>query len=403
MLPYITNIKYDQDLLAILEKVKADKRSFHYFNAKREIFALSFRNVDYRAANALKQEMLSRGGDVVVHRDVIQGTIEKSDVALLGTKGALEKLIQKLEAMPYWGLKEIKEGIEKFLKNSSQKEWDLTLSNGEIIKLNSNTKIIGILNITPDSFYSTSKVTDLEQCAKRAFDMKEKGAIILDIGAESSRPGSDPVSEETEKERILPVIQRLRKEGFDLPISVDTTKAEIAKAALGEGADIINDISAGMLDPEMFRVVAQEKAPIILMHMKGTPKTMQINPKYDDLLGEILDFFSERINAANCAGVDAEKIVIDPGLGFGKTKEHNLIILKNLKAFSALGRPVLIGHSRKSTIGAVLEKDDPKDRLQGTLAITALCAWEDVPLVRVHDVSENYDVVRMINAIKEVK
>jgi dihydropteroate synthase len=403
VLPYLINIRSDKDLVDILEKINADKRSFPYFRAKKDTYAIFLRDVDYRAANALKQEMLSRGGDAIVHRNVIQGTIDKSDVVLLGTISSLEKLAKKLEAMPYWGLEKIKGELEKFFQNLAIKGWNIVLGSGKSIELNDNTQIMGILNITPDSFYSTSRAMELDECVKRAFEMKEQGAIILDIGAESSRPGSEPVPAETEKERLLPVIQRLRKEGFDLPISVDTTKSEIAKAALGEGADIINDISAGILDPEILRVAAQEKAPIILMHMKGTPKTMQLNPHYNNLLGELLDFFKERMDAAHKAGVDTNKIILDPGLGFGKTKDHNLMILKNLKAFAGLGRPILIGHSRKSTIGAVLKKDDPKDRLQGTLAITALCAWQDVPIVRVHDVRENYDVVRMINAIKEVK
>lgn len=401
MTPYVCPITSVSELKAMLLRLKADMRSLPYFEAKRSILPLYVGETDFRAANALKQEMLSRGGDAVVHRDAIQGKITSCDVLLLGTPGQYGSLIQKLQAMPYWGLETIREGLARALSNLTFTAWKIPLPQGGSLDLGDHPVVMGILNVTPDSFFAPSRALDIDECIRRALKMQEEGMDILDLGAESTRPGSDRVPEDVEKKRLVPVVRALRESGFRLPISVDTTKASVANAAISAGADMINDISAGLVDPGIMDVVASAGAPYVCMHMKGTPRTMQQNPVYNDLLGEIISFLEERIESASSRGIDVSRIILDPGLGFGKTAGHNLAILKNLKSFRVLGRPLLIGHSNKSTIGKVLHETPAEERLEGTLAITALCAWEGVSIIRVHDVRENARVIRMIRAVKE--
>lgn len=401
MIPYICQIKSRTELKSILGRLNADMRSLPFFESKRNVLAFFVSGADFRAANALKQEMLSRGGDAVVHRDAIQGTIKTCDVLLLGTSGQYRSLIRKLGLMPYWGLEAIRAGLAEAMANLSVTAWTMPVRHGGPLRLGDETLVMGIINITPDSFFPASRAEGIEECVERAFCMQEEGMSILDLGAESTRPGSEPVHEEVEKERILPVLRELRKNGFNLPVSIDTAKSSVARAAIDEGADMINDISAGRSDAAIFDVAASRDVPYICMHMKGTPKTMQENPRYDDLIGEIIAFLRERTETALSHGVDGSRIIIDPGFGFGKTAEHNLTIVKNLQSFRVLGMPLLIGHSNKSTIGKVLDNTTEEGRLEGTLAITALCAWEDVPIVRVHDVRQNVHVIKMIQAVKE--
>ncbi|ABS59965.1 MULTISPECIES: dihydropteroate synthase [Fervidobacterium] len=261
-----------------------------------------------------------------------------------------------------------------------------------------HTNVMGIINVTPDSFYANSRVNELE-LLNRVEQMIKDGVEIIDIGGESTRPGADPVPLEEEIKRVVPAVKMIRKH-FDIPISVDTYKAEVAKLSLEEGADIINDISALRMDERMINIVSYYKCPIIIMHMKGTPKTMQQNPQYDNVVGEIIDFFKERIEYLKSCGI--EEIIIDPGIGFGKTLQHNLEILNKIDEFRVLGQPILIGASRKSMIGMILDKP-PEERLNGTLAITAYCTLHNVEIVRVHDVRENVEVVKVIEAIKGVK
>lgn len=401
MTPYVCPITSVSELKSMLARLNADMRSLPYFEAKRSILPLYVKEIDFRAANALKQEMLSRGGDAIVHRDAIQGTITSCDVLLLGTPGQYESLIQKLEAMPYWGLKTIRNDLARALSNLTSTAWEIPLPRGGSLNLSDHPLVMGIINITPDSFFASSRALDIDECVSRAMKMQEEGMDILDLGAESTRPGSEGVTEDVEMKRLVPVVRALRENGFRLPISVDTTKASVAGSAINAGADMINDISAGRMDPGIMDVVASAGTPYVCMHMKGTPKTMQKNPRYEDLIGEIISFFEDRIAFAISRGVNLSKIILDPGIGFGKTPEHNLAILKNLESFKVLGRPLLIGHSNKSTIGKILDGATADDRLEGTLAITALCAWEGVSIVRVHDVRENARVIRMICAVKE--
>uniref|UniRef100_A0A7C4GDP6 Dihydropteroate synthase n=1 Tax=Fervidobacterium thailandense TaxID=1008305 RepID=A0A7C4GDP6_9BACT len=268
----------------------------------------------------------------------------------------------------------------------------------EILK-HDHTFVMGIINVTPDSFFAESRV-DEKNLLKKVEGMISAGAELLDIGGESTRPGADPVPLEEEIKRVVPAISLIRKY-FDIPISVDTYKAEVARLALENGADIINDVSALRFDPNMVKIAAHYKCPVILMHMKGEPKTMQLDPEYNDVVGEIKQFLFERIDYSRQNGVD--KIIIDPGIGFGKKLEHNLQILARIDDFKELGVPILVGASRKSMIGMILGNVPPEERLNGTLAITAYCAFHGVNIVRVHDVKENVEVVKVIEAIKGAK
>ncbi len=246
--------------------------------------------------------------------------------------------------------------------------------------------IAGILNVTPDSFSDGGKFLEPERAVDRALQMVEQGARIVDIGGESSRPGSIEVPEDEELARVIPVIKKLRPLTPAL-ISIDTRKSGVAWAALEEGADLVNDISALRHDPGMAGVVAGAGVPVVLMHMLGTPETMQLNPRYEDVRREIKDFFAERIKSALEAGITADRIIIDPGIGFGKTLQHNLTLLNRLDYFLDLGKPILIGPSRKSFIGLIL-KEPVERRLEGTLAAVVLGWLRGAAIIRVHDVLE---------------
>lgn len=256
---------------------------------------------------------------------------------------------------------------------------------------------MGILNVTPDSFSDGGLFAEVEAAVEHAKNMVAQGADIIDVGGESSRPGADTVSVEAEKDRVLPVIERL-VETVEVPISIDTYKSSVARDALNMGACIVNDITALRGDPDMAPVVAEAGAPVILMHMKGTPKDMQIDPHYDSLISEITSFLRTRIQAAIDAGIPQDQIIIDPGIGFGKKVEHNLEIIRRLREFRSLGKPILIGTSRKSFIGKVLGLSTD-DRLEGTAASIAVAIANGVDIVRIHDVKEVARVVRMTDAI----
>jgi dihydropteroate synthase len=256
---------------------------------------------------------------------------------------------------------------------------------------------MGILNVTPDSFSEGGRFFDRYDAVKHAAQMVTDGADIVDVGGESTRPGSDPIPADEELKRVLPVIERIVEEIPHTPISIDTRKAAVASAALEAGATIVNDVSAGA-DPAMFDVVREHDAAVVLMHMKGEPKTMQEAPMYDDVVGEVHEFLRERIQAAEFAGIDPERIAIDPGIGFGKDLGHNLELMQRADAFLDLGRPLLVGPSRKRFIGAIL--DLPEDqRVEGTIGAAAWMVARGAHIVRVHDVREVVRGIRVVDAI----
>jgi dihydropteroate synthase len=258
--------------------------------------------------------------------------------------------------------------------------------------------VVGVLNATPDSFSDGGAHLDPGRAASAAAEMVAAGAGMLDLGAESTRPGATPVPQQEELRRLLPVLRAVRA-AVRVPLSVDTTKAAVAEAAIAEGADVVNDVSAGRADPAMFSSCARASVPIVLMHMQGTPATMQAEPRYGDVVGEVASFLSERAEAARAAGIAAEQIVLDPGIGFGKTVDHNCRLLRRLDALVALGYPVLVGVSRKGFIGRLLQGRDVEQRLFGTAAAVALAVAGGAKLVRVHDVAAVHDVVVVTEAV----
>lgn len=258
--------------------------------------------------------------------------------------------------------------------------------------------VMGVLNVTPDSFSDGGRYLDSGAAVKHALEMVEEGADLIDIGAESSRPGAEPVSEAEELHRLIPVVQEVCRH-VSVPVSVDTTKAAVARAAIEAGAAVVNDISAGQADPAMTGVVAEAGAGLVLMHRQGTPQTMQRAPQYGSVVDDVRDFLRGRMQAAEQAGIAADQILLDPGIGFGKNLEHNLTLLAGLDAFQSLGRPILVGVSRKAFIGEVLGRRTD-DRLMGTAAAVAAALLRGARMVRVHDVKAMQDVVRMIHAIQ---
>ncbi len=263
----------------------------------------------------------------------------------------------------------------------------------------SSVKIMGIINLTPDSFSGDgllSKGVSDEQVLNYAQDLVEQGADIIDVGGESTRPGAKPVSIEEELNRTIPIIERLSK-NIQIPISIDTYKPEVAHRALEKGAAIVNDIS-GLRDQRMIEVIASSSARVVIMHMKGTPQDMQINPTYDSLIDEIIEYLDRAIDRASEAGISRDRIIVDPGIGFGKTVEHNLEILRNLDKFKALRCQILVGPSRKSFIGRILNLP-PQERVIGTVASLVVAAMNGADIVRVHDVKFAAQALRLVGAI----
>lgn len=258
--------------------------------------------------------------------------------------------------------------------------------------------LMGILNITPDSFSDGGLYMNPDAAVQRGLEMVQQGAAIIDIGAESSRPGAKPVPAAEQIRRAIPVIQSLSRQ-IRAPISIDTSDPVVAQAALDAGAAIINDIT-GLASPQMAALAAQRQAPVVLMHMKGDPETMQQNPTYDDVVAEVLEFLAERAKSAETIGIPPERIFIDPGIGFGKTLAHNLRLLKHLELFCGLGYRALVGVSRKRFIGQITGKEPVDQRLMGTAAAVAVCVLKGASIVRVHDVAQMADVVKIIQAVQ---
>jgi len=260
--------------------------------------------------------------------------------------------------------------------------------------------LMGIVNVTPDSFSDGGLYFETKKAIARARELEMEGADIVDIGGESSRPFSQPIALEEEFRRVIPVIKAIAPE-LKIPISIDTYKAKIAQAAIEAGAKIINDISALRFDKDMAKVAADYKTPIVLMHMKGTPRDMQINPYYDDVLKEVYDFLEKRIDYALAQGIEKGQIAIDPGIGFGKRLEDNLRLIKHLPLFKDLGQPVLLGPSRKAFIGKVLNIDVPARRDIGTLGVVALATLLGADVIRVHAVKEARQIIKIVKAIMD--
>ncbi|MDO9548329.1 MAG: dihydropteroate synthase [Candidatus Marinimicrobia bacterium] len=363
-------------------------------SSKGEFFILKTDPIPAPAANILKQQMLSVGGECAVSAGAATCTIDKAPAILSGTKKHYLKLIESLKYQMF-GLDLLREELRSFFSdNFLQSKLQLGTYTFNFQK---KTAVMGILNVTPDSFSDGGKHYSFENAVATALQMERDGADIIDIGGESTRPGAEPVDLETELNRVIPVIKALR-EKTDSPISIDTYKSAVARKALEAGADLVNDISGMAFDPQMADTIAEFNAAVCLMHIKGTPRDMQKDPQYENLIDEILHFLSCSVSCAITAGIPRNKIIVDPGIGFGKTVADNYTILRYLKEFESLGQPILIGLSRKTLIGKLL--DLPVDqRLEGSLAGLAAAIINGASIVRVHDVKESVRAVTIADAI----
>lgn len=378
------------DLLRIFSDIKVDAYGVEIMQPKADNFLIKINSVSSIAANILKQEMLSLGGDAAVSRDVLTGKVKNTDCLLIGNLCQFNRLNEKLNIQPF-GLsrlaKELSDGIDNYQKDSFILDFS-----GTKLNLTRRTCIMGIVNLTPDSFSGDGFYKDhgcLSLKKQTAIDYTEQlikdGASIIDIGGESSRPGAKPVGVKEEIRRTIPVIKQLVKK-IKVPISIDTYKLEVAKQALDNGASMVNDIT-GLKNKLMAKTIAQYKAAVVIMHMQGNPRTMQKHPHYNSFMDESTIFLKKGLDLALESGIKENRIVVDPGIGFGKDLEHNLEILKKLKEFKILGQPILVGPSRKSFIGKILNNEQ-KDRLVGTITSCVLAAKNGANIVRVHDVKQ---------------
>jgi dihydropteroate synthase len=342
-----------------------------------------------RQANIIKQEMLSKGGEAAIFRGVVDCSVSEGNVLLMGTLRQYDVFLNKLKAQPF-GLPSLAERIREVLRNQEGLGPCELDCRGKVLRLGEKTLVMGILNVTPDSFSDTVRCMDPGLAVEQALRMVAEGADMIDVGGESTRPGHTPVEEDEEIRRVMPVLERLVAE-IPVPVSIDTTRAEVARRSLEAGAHIVNDQWALRADPEMAAVAAKYSAPVILMHnQKGT--------EYRDLIGDMVEYFQQSIQLALGAGILVERVVVDPGVGFGKTLEQNLDAIRRLRELRCLGRPVLLGTSRKSLIGKTL--DLPADqRVEGTAATVAVGIANGADIIRVHDVKEMVRVARMTDAI----
>lgn len=387
-----------QGLEKELARVGVDKAGIKIMVSKGVFHLVKLEQLEARAANILKQEMLARGGEAAVSRKVYNLGRNKTDVILMGSQRQFDELCKKLKEQPF-SLAKAADEIRQVLENFA-KEPPVIRAGQFKLNLAKRTYLMGILNITPDSFSDGGRFFDFDQAIARAKQMVKEGADIIDVGGESTRPGAGKVNLKEEIRRTIPVIKKLAQE-INKPISIDTYKSEVARKALKAGATIINDISALRMDKQMAGLVAKTKVPLILMHMQGTPKNMQKNPRYKDVVGEIIQFLRQQAEVAVAAGVKKENIIVDPGIGFGKTVEHNLEIVKRLSEFKSLDYPICLGTSRKSFIGLTLNLP-VEERLEGTTATVAVGILNGASIIRAHDVLEMKQVARMVDAIKSV-
>lgn len=378
-----------------LKRIGADPTGVTMMACKMITRCVRINSLQCRQANILKQEMLAVGGDAAVARGTVACSIDFTDVILIGTDKQLDLLCGKLKAQPF-GLPALAFVIKELLKDISQlpSRW-VTPRREFSLK---RPLIMGILNTTPDSFADGGLYNDTDRAVEHALKMEDEGADIIDIGGESTRPGASQVSADEELTRILPVIDKLSGR-LSCAISVDTWKSDVANAAISSGAEIINDISGFEFDPLMAAVASTTRAAVVLMHTRGKPHEMQHDTVYVDLISEITAGLRYSVSRALEAGVERDRIAIDPGIGFGKDVSGNLQILRRLNELKSLGLPILVGPSRKYFIGNVLGQKSAAERLHGTVATVALSVSNGASILRVHDVRAIREAAYMVQAV----
>jgi dihydropteroate synthase len=391
--PRVLDVRSRDDIKREMKKVGSTGAGVRIMSRKADQRLIKLETVGIKEANIIKQEMLSAGGDAVTHKGTLDHSVGESDLILLGTIRQYEKLVSKLKIQPFT-CKDIAAEIEEVLENYDRRDFVLKFPKKEVSL--DRTLVMGILNVTPDSFSDGGEYFDADAAINHGVEMAKQGADIIDVGGESTRPGSDPVSPEEELKRVRPVVEGLLQK-VDVPISIDTRRPSVAREIVGLGAQMVNDVS-GLRDPEMVSTVAELNVPVVVMHMLGTPKTMQEKPEYKDVMGEIIGYLRNQIDSAVTGGIQRENIIIDPGIGFGKTVDHNLEIVRRLGEMRSLGLPIMVGASRKSFIGKILDSE-VDDRLEGSLAALVSSVLGGANIVRVHDVKESVKASRMADKV----
>ncbi|PIS28695.1 MAG: dihydropteroate synthase [Candidatus Marinimicrobia bacterium CG08_land_8_20_14_0_20_45_22] len=377
-----------------MESLPADPEGIQIMVPKGDFHIFKIPNLSLPAANILKQQMLSIGGECAVSKHASTCSVDQAPAILMGTKKQFVRLIESLKNQPF-GLKTVSEELTKQFESI---ESTRLLRIGKIeFDFAKRTGIMGILNVTPDSFSDGGKFTQPDVAADASLKMIDDGADIIDIGGESTRPGAAKVDLQTELNRVLPVIDRIRAR-TTVPISIDTYKSKVAEEALDHGVTMVNDISGLTFDPDMAAVIAKHNASVSLMHIQGKPENMQKNPHYENIIDEILESLRKSVAVACNAGIPNDRILVDPGFGFGKIYEDNLFLLRYLSEFKSLGYPILIGVSRKTFTGKALNLP-VTERMETSLA--ALCSGilRGANVVRVHDVKASYRAVRFLEEI----
>lgn len=392
--PRILLISTLADAAREMEKIGVSPGGVRAMAGKTQTVVVKIAGADIPTAHIIKQQMLSIGGDAAVAKGVLTHDVDRTDILIIGTHPQLEELSRKLSYQPF-GLPALGERIAELVRAAAPAR-RVVRACDHVLNVDERVHVMGILNVTPDSFSDGGLYMRPTEALEHALRMVAEGADIVDVGGQSSRPGATPISEEDELKRVVPVVERIRSK-WEGPISVDTTRSRVAELAIEAGASIVNDISALSADERMPEVTARAGAACVLMHMRGTPETMQNDPRYDDLMGEIAFELAGAIDRAREAGVKEDRMVVDPGLGFGKTAEHNLAILRRLPELRVLDKPILVGPSRKSFIGKVLDLPT-EDRLEGTLAAAAYAVAQGARVLRVHDVAPTVRTVRMVAA-----
>ncbi len=372
-----------------------DPAGIDIMEAKSRHHLIRLDDIDLRAALILKQDMLSLGGEAALSREAAGLHIRQTPVLLMGTTRQLRGLVSKMKGQPF-KLADLSGSIEELLEkvdNGSR-----YVVGGQDILSGGRKAVVGILNVTKDSFYDGGKYAERDSAVARGMEMAAQGADIIDVGGESTRPGARPVSAKEEIERVIPVIRDLKAEGVKR-ISIDTTRSEVAEKAIQEGAGIVNDISGMTFDPKMLHVAAASEASVILMHTRGRPETMQEDLVYDDLMGEVFSCLENAMDLAMDEGIPAERICLDPGIGFGKSPEQNLELISRIGELRSLGAAVMVGASRKSFIGA-LTGADVEHRMPGSVGAAVAAALKGADMVRVHDVAETVQAMAVVSGMK---
>ena len=380
-----------------IERTDTDPEGIGIMTRKARIYPIRIEAVSLKASPILKQELLAVGGDAAHSRGIADHSVSEGPVVLLATLGQYHRLLPKLGRQPF-RLAEIAVEIERALKGFTRRAPAKVAGVHRSFSVGGRPLVMGVVNVTPDSFSDGGRFLAPADAIAHGLLLQSEGADLLDIGGESTRPGATPVSIDEEWKRIGPVLSALHEKAT-VPISVDTRRAEVARRAIDAGADLVNDVGT-LSDPEMRRVIRETGAPVIAMHMRGTPTTMQQELNYGDLRGEVFDALASATERAVAEGIPPDRLLIDPGLGFGKSAPQSLELLAHVAEFRSLGFPVVVGASRKSFLGAALGNAPVGERLEAGLAAAVLAAEHGAAIVRVHDVAPTVRALRFVEAVR---